>query len=184
MVRFCLILLLSILFIGCDSTFGGNTSSQVEGGCLEDSDCNNNQLCNQKTRRCINVCIGISCGEHGECKNIKKDGKIEARCVCDTDYQDNNQELLCKKSCSLVDCGEIGSNGCDDKTGLIVCDCKNNYFQNKDNICENPCDKLSCSTEHGGCNVITNEECVNCETPLKGVCYCDLGYTLEDGECK
>lgn len=127
-----LIILLSLLFLGCD--FFELDSDQMR--CYADAECGTGQFCNT-INRCEpkkNPCLGIeTCGGNGEC--IAHDSV--AVCNCKTGFQDHDHNLTCDQECP----DPLPENTlCDDRSGTMIITCEAGY-QDKDhnNSCTPDC---------------------------------------------
>ena len=156
-----LLLLLLFLLISCDKSFDTTKPFSYKKGvakinsfCKMDSDCNTEKnkmfICNTDEALCvINPCNDINCGNKGSCEIIRNSKKeLIASCKCDVGYKvflspkDNKEELICKKTCdNPLSCkeGNHKVNCIQDEYSTITCGCSENYKQNEDAECVNPC---------------------------------------------
>ena len=104
--------------------------------CDEDTEisCNNNENCfwSYKIKKCINKNTSYSNIARGKCIASSLTERV---CVCDSNYQDINNDLSCNPDCDdgIFDCGELAYCDSIDKyniSGLKECFCPDGYFEN------------------------------------------------------
>ncbi len=123
----------------CEET--GNCSL-TPGRCQDDSSCREGNICDEN-HNCVNdqdPCDGITCGGHGDCRNLNG----TAICICNEDGYFDDGSLNCVNPCDNKTCS--GHGDCEATTILNAhCKCDENYFADGFN-CISPC------TGHWGCN--------------------------------
>jgi len=180
-MKYKIFILFLFLFLSCDKSFDAskpfsynNSESKISSFCKGNSDCKKDvEICDLDNALCvINPCYDVKCGGKGECKVIKDSEKrIIAQCECKVGYETflnietNEKELICKKTCENSLACKEGSHKvkCDqDEYSVITCECGENYKQNEEDECVNPCE--------------------NTETKKNEVCISDTWNTIHK-EC-
>ena len=155
--------------LGCD----GN---KEKTGCDSNIDCDIEDVCDIKSGECVaNPCYlhNIICSNHGTCKvvdNVDSDDYLEAYCECEHHY--NNKNLNCLPDCSVSSICNNNAFECDDSSGEVICNCPENYFQDKNYQCVSPCDESSCKE---------NEKCIS-TSATEFECSCINNYFKDGSE--
>jgi len=145
-----------------------------EGSCNDASgeivcSCNDGYFVSPNSNKCVTPCEDIDCGKHGECVAL---GLNNISCNCDAGYQDNNNDLTCKKSCDSSCL--TNSSACNDSTGELVCQCDASYQDNdRDGTCLPDCSSISCNDAGQILNSCS-------DTSGFAVCGYEQGYNYTD----
>jgi len=103
--------------------------------------CSDGYFVNPITGKCTAPCDDVDCGKHGECTAFSLNN---IGCLCDSGYQDNNNNLICKKSCTSSCL--FNSTSCNDSSGELICQCDFGYQDNdRDGTCLPDCSDISCT---------------------------------------
>lgn len=169
---------ITILFFGCSS--GTETAPppcgslcgswqecsndiciSLPGYCDTIADCISGDQCNTTAHICYNPidpCDGIDCSLHGTCTDLLG----TPSCNCIAGYQDNDLNLTCDIDCTSVQqCGPLAL-GCDDSSGIPICNCDVSYFQDTNYRCITPCEPDYCT---GGTCVADSTTEFHCDCP-------------------
>ncbi len=152
-----------------------------DGRCNSTSDCGDNKICddNNSCVDSINPCNGITCSDHGECKEVDNVANCECvdgyhadglNCIEDTDLCEN---VVCD---NWLECNS--SNGkCELKDGMcrVEEDCIGDKTCDENHNCVdpiNPCDGVTCNS-HGVCENVDEI----------AICNCEAGYHADGLKC-